>query len=175
MEQQQQQLVELSLVSRDGLPGGLDNGTWSTPHAFDCRDRITGLYSCYILVAMSAMGITVAMLLDPSCGITPNAVAWRTKLNARREESEINPKSGWEKWTDGERSFYRINHDNDDFLCSLDDVPSEGVKYVIARVGGNFDFWYAEAQLEPSSAKQSTDAEQCETNTASAVNPLSSQ
>lgn len=94
MEQQQQQLVELSLVSRDGLPGGLDNGTWSTPHAFDCRDRITGLYSCYILVAMSAMGITVAMLLDPSCGITPNAVAWRTKLNARREENEINPKVG---------------------------------------------------------------------------------
>ena len=55
-------------------------GTWSTPFSYECRDRTCGLYPTYTFLAMSVLGMTAAMLLDPRCGIGEAAKASQAKV-----------------------------------------------------------------------------------------------
>ena len=80
------------------------NATWSTPFSYECRDRTCGLYPTYLFLAMSVLGMTAAILLDPRCGIGEEAKAWsealQRKLMARRRELEASGKLNAEfVWT----------------------------------------------------------------------------
>lgn len=133
-------------------------GLWSTPFAYDCRMRNSGLYPTYILIALSFVGMVLTFLLDPRCGITESAKTCRDELQtvivARQKElqdgGKIHSESQWGLYIhpDGRELFGLKAMMDHRFRSVSMTMPLEGVKSVHAYVGTTFDTGYTKAQLD---------------------------
>jgi hypothetical protein len=119
-------------------------GIWETPYYYDCRDRTSGTYPTYLLLAMSIIGMTATILLDPRCGITEEATAFRSKFN--KQSMWLLVMHGGAN--DG-REYFVQQHNGMHGHRHLLEMPKEGVVNFRASIGAAFERGYARAKLTP--------------------------